>query len=165
MTSTSPTEPAAPRWYATVLWWAVTLATLVVLDDFTFGPGFWLLSYFGSPLLGFLAAMAVYVPMQVFIVGRGMADEPGRVASFFLSRLDLQRRSAAIGDRERQLKSRVTGALSAVALSLVIGGVIPPLLLWRQGYERTFVRRISFVTATVYATEFAALHGALPGLL
>jgi hypothetical protein len=59
----------------------------------------------------------------------------------------------------------VTGGVSAVVSSVLIAGVLPPLLLWRLGYGVAFVRRISYATSTVYATEFALLHGFLPSLV
>lgn len=149
----------------TIGWWIATLATLVVLDDLTFGPIFWLISRLGSPLAGFAVALAVYVPVQVALVRAGTADEPGRVARWFLDRLDLNRRWEGVAEREESLRTRVTGGLSACLLSFVIGGVLPPLLLWRQGYDRTFVRRLSYATATIYAVEFAVLHGLVPGLI
>ena len=163
-----PDDPAvstAPGPLAAAGWWAATLLTLVVLDDLTFGPFFWAISRVAGAGAAVVAVYAVYVPIQVYLVHRATEPEPGRVAAFFLGRLQLERRSASIAERERVLHGRVVGAGSAVALSLVIGGVLPLLLLWRQGYERSFVRRLSYLTAAVYATEFALLHGLLPSLV
>lgn len=139
--------------------------TLVVLDDLTFGPFFWAISRLAGASAAVVAVYLVYVPVQVFLVRRATEPEPGRFAMFFLRRLQLERRSAAIAERERALHGRVLGAGSAVALSLVIGGVLPVLLLGRQGFERSFLRRLSYLTAMVYATEFALLHGLLPSLV
>ncbi len=47
----------------------------------------------------------------------------------------------------------------------MIGGVIPPMILWRRGADPTFVRRLSVVTSTLYAAEFAFLHGWVPGTI
>lgn len=149
----------------TAMWWLATLATLVVLDDLTFGPIFWLVSRLGSPLAGFLTALVIYIPVQVFLVFAATSGSPGRIASFFLSRLDLDRRSQSVGDRERRLHERITGVLSATGLSLVIGGVLPPLILWKAGYSRGFVRSLSLLTASVYAVEFAFFHGFIPGTI
>lgn len=154
-----------PRWVRTVGWWAATLLTLIVLDDLTFGPVFWLVSRLESPLAGFTLALVIYVPAQILLVRAGTSDSPGKVATFFLSRLDLERRSTNVAEREQRLRARVTGVISASALSLAIGGVLPPLALWRAGYGRTFVRRLSWLTATIYAVEFSLLHGYLPGTI
>jgi hypothetical protein len=100
--------------------------------------------------------------VRVYLVWRATAEDPGTVATWFLVRLDLQRRHERIRDNELRLRGRVVGAASAVALSLLIAGVLPPLLLHRNGYPTAAVRRLSVLTATVYATEFALLHGLLP---
>ena len=67
-------------------------------------------------------------------------------------------------DNERLMHSKVAGATSAVVLSLLIAGVLPPLILWRQGYSREFVLRVAVLTSVVYASEFALIHGYLPSL-
>lgn len=153
------------RLLATVGWWLVTLIVLVVLDDLAFGPFFWVIARTASPLVAFFVALAIYVPAQVAIVHRGTSGHPGRIGSFFLNRLDLDRRHTSIRVREDLMRDHVRGALSSCILSLVIGGVIPPMLLWRRGHSTSFVRRLSLVTATIYATEFALLHGFLPGVI
>ena len=145
-------------------WWAATIAILVVLDDLTFGPAFWLISRVAGPIWAVAAVYAVYVPAQLFLVARGTVDDPGRVASWFLSRLDLERRYQKVRDNERLMHSKVAGATSAVVLSLLIAGVLPPLILWRQGYSREFVLRVAVLTSVVYASEFALIHGYLPSL-
>lgn len=160
----SPVRTSPPL-AVTALWWLATLVTLVILDDLTFGPVFWLISRFGSPLGGFLAALAIYVPVQIFLVMAATSGSPGRIARFFLDRLDLDRRSQNVGDRERRLQEQITGAVSASVLSLLIGGVLPPLILWKAGYSVGFVRRLSFLTASVYAVEFALIHGFVPGTI
>lgn len=153
-----------PSVVQTTFWWALTVLTLVVLDDLTFGPFFWAVSRFAGAAVAVGLIFAIYVPAQVYIVHRGMQPEPGRVAQFFLHRLDLTRRRPEIRARETQLHRRVAGGTSALLASLLIAGVLPPLLLWRAGYSRSFVSRISWATATVYAAEFALLHGFVPSL-
>lgn len=141
------------------------MAVLTVLDDLTFGPFFWLLSRAAGPAWAVLAVYAVYVPAHLEMVRQGTAARPHRAVAWLLSRYDLQRRSRHVARNEAHLRSRVVGAGSAVALSLVIGGALPALLLWRQGFDRRFVRRLSVVTSVLYATEYALLHGLLPSLL
>lgn len=147
------------------MWWAGTVVILVILDDLVFGPVFWLASRVAGPAVAVLAIYAIYVPTQVFLVRRGTEESPGRLADFFLKRLDLHRRNERVAEVEGQLRSKVTSTLSAIAMTLVLGGVIPPLILWRHGSPTSFVRRLSVVTAVVYATEFAVLHGVLPSLV
>lgn len=156
--------PAPRRRIETIGWWLATIATLVVLDDLAFGPFFWALSRLAGPLVAATAIYLVYVPVQLFIVSRGMTDQPGRFATFFLSRLDLERKSTKVAEVERNIRQKVTGISSAILLSLILGGVIPPLTMWRNGYERQTVRRVSVITAVLYATEFALLHGVIPSL-
>lgn len=147
------------------MWWAATVATLVVLDDLTFGPFFWAVARWRGALTAVLAVLAVYIPAQIYLVWRATAEHPGRVASFFLNRLDLERRSHQVSRREAQLHGRVVGAASAVLLTPLIGGVLPPIILWRAGYSQHFVRRLSLVTAPLYAAEFALLHGLVPAAI
>lgn len=166
MTAPAPPVPAERRpLLVTLGWWAATIATLVVLDDLTFGPFFWLIARLASPTAAFATAVAIYVPAQVLLVRAGTSERPGRLATWFLTRLDLQRRSEEIGRREQRLRARVTGIVSALALSVVIGGVLPPLMLWRAGFGRRFVRTLSVPTAVIYALEFGVIHGLVPGLV
>lgn len=151
-------------WWRVLLWWSVTLLTLVLLDDLTFGPIFWILSRTAGPLVSAATAFGLYTVAQVYIVYRATEDRPGRIAAFFLRRLDLNRRSRHVAENEGKLRSRVAGWTSAILVTPVIGGVIPPLLLWRMGWSRQAVRRLVWVCAPIYATEFAILHGLLPGL-
>lgn len=144
-------------------WWAATLLTLVVLDDLTFGPAFWILARWSDIWVAVLAVYSIYVPVQLYLVRRATEPEPGRIAAFFLRRFDLERRSGRIGANEVALRGKVIGAGSALAMTVVIGGVLPPLILWRQGASRSFVRRLSIATSLLYATVFAALHAVLPG--
>ena len=137
----------------------------MVLDDLTFGPFFWLLARLTAAWVACLAIFAIYVPAQIYIVRRATQPVPGRFAAFFLRRLDLARRHQEISDREQHVRRKVTSGVSAVVSSLLIAGVLPPLLLWRLGYDVRYVRRISYVTATVYAAEFALLHGFFPSLV
>ncbi len=153
------------RWIATVGWWLVTIATLVVLDDLVFGPVFWIIARtLGAPW-AVVAVFAVYMPAQLFLVDRGSREEPGRVAAWWLHRLDLERRSRRIQENVESVRARVTGGFVAVLLSPVIGGVLPPLLLWRQGWDRRYVRAVSLPCAAAYAATFALVHGVLPAAI
>lgn len=149
----------------TVGWWFATIATLVVLDDLTFGPIFWALAVLAGSWWAVGAVFAVYVPVQVYLVRRATEPSPGRVAAWFLHRLELERRYEPIQRNDQRVRSRVVGVVSATALSLLIGGVLPPILLYRRGWPRDDVRRLSLLTSTVYAAEFALLHGLIPGSL
>lgn len=161
MTHTSRRRTTAPL--LVVAWWAATVLTLVVLDDLTFGPAFWALARLAGPLVAVVAIFSIYVPAQLLILRGATSDSPGRATRFFLRRLDLERRNPQLARNEQQLRSKVVGAGSAVVLSLVIGGVLPPLLMWRRGADRGFVLRLGMVTSVVYAAEFAVLHGFVPG--
>lgn len=152
------------RWQV-ALWWVATVLTLVVLDDLTFGPVFWLLSRTAGPWVAATAALVIYTSAQIYIVFRATEPEPGRIASFFLRRLDLARRSPAVHANEQKLRSQVVGWGSSILLTPVIGGVIPPLVLWRRGWEASAVRQVACVCAPIYAVEFALLHGLIPGLI
>ncbi len=154
-----------PSHLVTVWWWALTVATLVVLDDLTFGPLFWAIARLAGAGVAVAAVYAVYVPAQLWVLSRGVTDEPGRLATWFLQRLDLQRRAKPVQENEARVRSRVVGVGSALVLSLLIGGVLPPLLLWRRGWERRTVMQVGVATSVIYATEFALLHGIIPATI
>lgn len=158
--------PAGERlsWWRVALWWTATVLTLVVLDDLTFGPVFWIISRTAGPWISALTALVLYTAAQVYIVFRATEDHPGRIAAFFLRRLDLNRRSRRVAANEHKLRSQVAGWTSAIVMTPIIGGVLPPLLLWRAGWPRRQVRQIVLVCAPIYALEFAILHGLLPAL-
>lgn len=159
--STSRSGPLAVAGVA--LAWLVTIVSLVILDDMVFGPVFWAIGALWGPLVSTAIAFLVYFPVQIWLVRRGTSAHPRRLAAFMLRRLGLDHSGGWSRPREHAVRSRILGGGSAVALSPVVGGVIPPMLLWRQGFGATFVRRLSVVTAAVYAGEFALLHGWIAG--
>jgi hypothetical protein len=157
-------ERTRPTPWRTVAWWAATVAALVVLDDLTVGPVFWICARVVGPHRAGALAFAIYTVAQVWIVLRATSPAPGRVAAFFVRRLTLDRRNPRVAANEHRVRRRVVGGTSAVASSLLIGGVLPPLLLWRRSWERPAVLRVAAICAPLYAAEFALLHGILPGL-
>jgi hypothetical protein len=142
-----------------LFWWTVTILTLIVLDDLVFGPVFWSLalwSRMGAALAAFFASWA----FGTWLVFRGTREEPGRVASFFLNRLWLERRNPDVARRERKVREAVTSALAAVVATPFVGGVVPSLLLYkRDALPVVRIRRLAVLLAALYAVEFAAIHG------
>ena len=159
-----PTAPRPGR-VALVLGWVVTVVTLVVLDDLVFGPLFWAIARWQGSAVAAAVAFVVYFVTQLFVVHQGTRSEPHRLAAFFLRRLGLERGSVRTRPHEDEIRARVLGGVSAILLSPVIGGVVPPMVLWHRGHPARFVRRLSVVTAAVYASEFALLHGWIPGMV
>jgi hypothetical protein len=156
-------ERAKPALVTTFGWWALTIFTLVIVDDLTFGPLFWV----GARLVGqiptFIAALVIYTSAQIILVARATSETPGKIASWLLSRLQLERKNVEVAQREASLHRRAASATGAIAITPLIGGVLPPLLLHRTGASTSFVRKLSFATAPIYALEFAFLHGWIPG--
>jgi hypothetical protein len=150
---------------ALVVWWVVTVVTLVVLDDLVFGPVFWALGRWTGPLVAAATAFAVYFVAQVAMVHQGTQERPGRLARFFLRRLGLGRTDRRGRLHEDEIRERVLGGVSAVLLAPILGGVVPPMLLWHRGFDRGFVRRLTVVTSAVYSAEFAVLHGWIPATI
>jgi hypothetical protein len=143
--------------------WVLTIVTLVVLDDLVFGPVFWAIGALRGPAVGFVVAFVVYFVGQLVLVHEATRRSPRRLATFFLRRLGLERPAGRTRPREDEIRARILGSGSAILLSPVVGGVIPPMLLWHRGFDTHFVRRLTIVTAAVYAAEFALLHGWLAG--
>jgi hypothetical protein len=152
-------------WLSSIAWWSLTILVLAIVDDLTFGPLFWLLSRIAGPLIAGLTAWLAYTVIQILLVRQGTEESPHRLAAFLLDRLSLERRFDQVAVREQSLHATVTDVVTATLASLVIGGVLPPLILYRRGRGRESVRRISYVTAPIYAAEFGLLHGVLPGLI
>lgn len=157
-----PSSEPTP-WWSALAWWIATLAVLVVLDDLTFGPLFWLTGFLSTPQAAAAAAFVISLLVQVYVVWQGTRAQPSRPAAFMLNRLHMERRNANVAAREKAMHRKVGGAVSAILLSPVIGGIIPTMLLWKAGYSTRFVRRLSVPAAAIYAAEFALLHGLAPG--
>jgi hypothetical protein len=164
-------EPVAaePRAHTSLLvvagWWALTLLLLLVLDDLVLGPVFWSISVWKGPVVAVALILVTYIPVQMYFVLRATTDDPGRVTTFYLGRLDVHRRSAQVQRNTDVLSRKVGGATSAVLLSPLVGGVLPCLVLWRQGHSRRFVCTLALTTSTVFALVYAALHGLTPHLI
>jgi len=142
-------------------WWCVTLFLLVIIDDLTYGPFYWVLGAIIGPMAA-VVAFVVYFAAQLYLINHGIRDEPGRIASWLLKRLMLARTGEEVARREAVLHERVTGVMLAVLLAPIIGGELPPLLLHKRGWARGAVVRVGVLTSVIYAAEFSLLHGDIP---
>jgi hypothetical protein len=140
-------------------WWTITIVTLVLVDDFVFGPVFWslaLLSRAAAVTLAFLASW-FYGSWLVF---RGTREQPGRFAEFLLNRLWLERRNPEVEQRARRVHSSVTSVVAATIATPFIGGVLPSLILHKRDLlPQAQIRRLAVFLCALYAVEFAAIHG------
>lgn len=142
-----------------VFWWGITLVTLLVLDDLLFGPVFWSLAVV-NPGLSTVAAFVASVSFQQWLVHASLRPRQGKFALFFLQRLSLKRKNSEIASREDSLRRTAASVVGALAVTPLIGGVIPILLLNKhQMMERGKLRLFSVLLAVIYACEFALLHG------
>lgn len=143
----------------TFTYWAMLLIAMVVLDDLTFGWIFWAIAQI-SPLLSAGVAVVFYWAMGYWITLRGLAPNPGRVATRLLKRLQLERKNPELRIREDELKLKMTSIITAVPLSLLFGGVVSTLWLWRNGVVNTpKARSVAFWLCGLYALEFGFIHG------
>lgn len=142
-------------------WWFVTLATLIILDDLTYGPIYWVLGAVIGPVAVVLA-FVVYFAAQLYLINHGVREEPGRFARRLLDRLQLTRSANEVAKREAALHERVTGTLLAALFAPIIGGVLPVLLLHKRGWSRSAVIRLGTLTSAIYAAEFSLLHAYIP---
>lgn len=138
-----------------VFWWIVTLTTLIIVDDLLFGPVFWIISVWNALAVTALAFTASFA-MQIWLVRAGTNPNPGRVAKCMLDRLLLGHKNEEVVAREASLKARASSVIGAVIVTPIIGGVIPALLLAKRGVD---VGRLTYLLATIYSIEFAAIHG------
>jgi hypothetical protein len=162
---TIPLKNVSTRLLSVVFWWAATIVTLVIIDDFVFGPAFWVIARTIGQWPGVAIAFACSVMFQLFLVWRGTAERRGSIARAVMARLRLERRANRIAAYEGTLRGCVVGVTSAILLAPVIGGELPPMLLWRQGWSANRVRRLAIATAVIYACEFAFLHAWVPAQL
>lgn len=158
MRETVPTNSSS-RWWLTILWWAATVITLVLVDDMITGPVFWLLSLVSRPGATIVAFVASFV-FQVWLSWAGMNVKSGGRAEAWTNRLMGARKMTHIEENQESLRRHVVSMASAIVVSPLIGGVLPVLLLHRRGLISVDrLRRLAFVTAAIYATEFALIHG------
>lgn len=142
-----------------IFWWMLTLAVLFIVDDLLFGPCFWLLSL-ADPLIATMVAFCSSFLFQVWLVQVGTRPDSGVFGRVMLRRLMLGHRKPEINYRELALQKRAASLVGAIAVTPIIGGVIPALILHRHGVMGSRgIRIASIVLAAIYAGEFAALHG------
>lgn len=157
---TAPVIPSRfARWASFVFWWGVTLLTLIVLDDLTVGPAFWLLALV-SPILSTIVAFCVSFVFQLWLIYSVTSGQPSRRATRFINRLLPTHKSSRVVACEQSIRRRVVSSLSAIVVTLLIGGVLPVVFLYREGRMRaSALRRLALVTTALYALEFALIHG------
>lgn len=141
-----------------LFWWTVTILTLFLLDDMLFGPFFWTLSLV-SQVGATAAAFCIPIATQQWLIRQGTREYPAKVAVFALTKLSLERKNKNISNKEDQIKARASKYIGAALVAPLIGGVIPTLILYKQGFPRESVLRFSWIPTIIYAAEFATLHG------
>lgn len=143
----------------TLYYWTLLLITLVVLDDLTFGWIFWALAQI-HPLVSASFALVIYWGLGYWITLRGLAPQPGKLAGWFLNRLQLERKNPELRVREQQLKDMITSIGVAFLMALLFGGVLTTLWLRRREVvDDQQARKLAFWLCGLYALEFALLHG------
>ena len=153
------TTSALARWGSFLFWWGVTLLTLILLDDLLFGPVFWALAAIDVALSTAAAFSASFI-FQMWLIHEVLRERQGRIATWFIGRLFMARKRRQIVAREESIQHQVVSSASALAVTLLIGGVLPIVYLHRrQSMSRAALRRLSLATATLYAVEFALIHG------
>lgn len=143
-----------------VFWWTITIITLFVLDDLVFGPIFWGLAVFTTPIVATVVAFCSSWAFGTWLVRAGLKDEPSKLAQGMLNRLMLGHKNSHIHRREESLKRNVASAAGALVVTPLVGGVIPSLLLRKHELMAVdSIRRYSVLLCAIYALEFAAIHG------
>lgn len=149
-----------PSRLSTLLWWTVLFLALVVADDLAFGWIFWIIAVLTHPFVSAAVAFAVYWVVGYKITMGGLSPNPGRLTGWFLHRLQLERKNSDLKALEESLMNKITSVTIAVPMSLLFGGVVTVLWL----YKRTVVnygraRLLAIGLCAIYAVEFAAIHG------
>jgi len=124
-----------------------------------FGPFFWSIAVLNR-LLATILAFVLSWAVGIWLVWTGLREKPGKLAKFMLDRLMLGHKTLEIRKREESIRRKIISAVSALAVTPLIGGVIPSLVLNRhQLMEVKDLKKFSVLLCGVYAVEFAALHG------
>ncbi len=146
------------RVFRAVYYWVLLWVLLTIADDATFGWIFWTIAGF-SAWVSAVFAFVSYWLIGYKLVDYGMRDTKPKWADKLLERLMLNRKNPELAQREQQLKDHVTGVVVGLFASLLIGGVVTSLLLYRRGVSRQQVLRYAAVATAIYALEFALIHG------
>lgn len=142
-----------------VFWWSVTIATLFVLDDLVFGPGYWMLALV-DPLFSTVVAYVSSAVFQVWLINACLKVQPNRLATFFLKHLMLERKNVEVAKREQSVKRSATSIVGALLATPLLGATIPVLLLHKHRLmEKHTLQRFSLVLVAIYSAEFALIHG------
>ena len=143
----------------TFYYWCALFVTLVVVDDLTFGWIFWLVAQI-HPLLSAAVAFVASWCLSYWLTLQGMKESRGKIASWLLSRLQLERKNSELEQREQRLLTKITSIGIAIPMSLLFGGVVVTLWLLRRGIVTAQRARVlAFWLSAVYAVEFAVVHG------
>lgn len=142
----------------TLYYWILLLLLLLIADDMVFGWIFWVLAQINLPATVAIAMVGSW-SFGYWLTLKGLNPNPGRVAKFMLSRLQLERGSAELKKREEQLREKLVSVGGAVPLTLLFGGVVTTLWLYkRASIDQRQARKFAFWLAGVYAIEFAFIH-------
>jgi hypothetical protein len=145
-------------WLAAAWWWLGLVAALVIMDDLMFGSVFWVLSL----VLGNYATLAAFVlsfAAQLALSWAAMRRFPHPWVGGAVNRLLPVRKHLEYQQRQESLLQRAVSSVGAVLVSLLVGGVLPVVLMYRRGGDVGRLRKLAVITAAVYAAEFALLHG------
>lgn len=148
-----------PSLFRTLYYWIALLITLTVVDDWTFGWFFWALSQYDLVLSAVLA-FTIYWALGYWITLRGLTPNPGKVAGWFLNRLQLgHTKNHEIHSMEERLQAKITSIGLAVPMSLLFGGVFTTLWLRRrQLVDDQSAKRLGLLLCGLFAIEVAAIH-------
>lgn len=153
-----PYEKQPQSLLRTLYYWTILFISLLIVDDLTFGWIFWTIAQI-HPLVSATLAVTAYWSLGYWITLRGLRPDPGRIASWFLKRLQLERKNSELQAREESLKAKITSVTIAVPMSLLFGGVVTTLWLRRRDIVNdSQAKRLAFWLCGLYALEFALIH-------
>jgi hypothetical protein len=142
----------------TLYYWMLFFVALTIADDATFGWIFWLLAQI-NPLVSAAIAFTIYWTVGYWITLRGLAPESGRLAGWFLKRLQLDYKNPDLHARQEQMKSKITSVAIAAPMSLLFGGVVTTLWLHsRQVVNDEQAKKVALWLCAIYAVFFATVH-------
>ena len=142
----------------TLYYWTLLLIVLLIADDLTFGWIFWALAQI-HPFVSAAAALVVYWTIGYWVTLRGLKPNPGKIAGWFLRRLQLERKNPELQSRQERLKAKITSIVVGIPMSLLFGGVVTTLWLCRRNIiDDHKARQVAFWLCGLYAIEFTLIH-------
>jgi len=142
-------------------WWALLLLFLFLVDDALTGWVFWTLSTWNQAVATVFAFTGSLLAQSWLLFRAGWNRKPGRFAQYMLDKLLAPWPRPELQLRDEHLRRQASTYLGALAVTLLMGAVIPLIALKERGRvtESRKLTVFAWGLMLLYASEYASLHG------